>query len=102
MGGYREKVLRSFKEVREALKHLDFDAGLRIKGSLSEFSEGGFIFLSRSAEGFIVNICDAVRDEETGSLVTGEREKWLKFRDLDEVMKFILKAAQRPLKAYLY
>ncbi len=102
MEGYREKALRSFKEVREALTNLDFDAGIRIKGSLSEFSEGGFIFLSRSTEGFTVNLCDAVRDEKTGLLLAGGKEKWLKFKDLDEVMKFILKAAQRPLKAYLY
>jgi len=102
MEGYREKALKSFKEVREALRNLDFDAGIRIKGSLSEFSEGGFIFLSRSTEGFTVNLCDAVRDEKTGLLLAGGKEKWLKFKDLDEVMKFILKAAQRPLKAYLY
>jgi hypothetical protein len=102
MEGYREKKLRSFKEVREALTHLDFDAGIRIKGSLGEFSEGGFIFLSKSTEGFTVNVCDAIRDEKTGLLVAGEKEKWLKFNDLEEVMKFVLKAAQRPLKAYLY
>jgi len=102
MKGYKEKALKSFKEVREALRNLDFDAGIRIKGSLSEFSEGGFIFLGRSTEGFTVNVCDAVRDEKTGLLLAGGKEKWLKFKDLDEVMKFILKAAQRPLKAYLY
>ena len=102
MEGCREKALRSFKKVREALTNLDFDAGIRIKGSLSEFSEGGFIFLGRSTEGFIVNVCDAVRDKKTGLLLAGGKEKWLKFKDLDEVMKFILKAAQRPLKAYLY
>jgi len=49
-----------------------------------------------------VNVCDAVRDKKTGLLLAGGKEKWLKFKDLDEVMKFILKAAQRPLKAYLY
>ena len=102
MEGYREKALKSFKEIREALAHLDFDAGIRIKGSLSDFSEGGFIFLSKSTEGFTVNICDAVRDGKTGLLVAGGKEKWLKFKDLEEVIKFILKAAQRPLKAYLY
>ena len=102
MKGYKEKALKSFKEVREVLRNLDFDAGIRIKGSLSEFSEGGFIFLGRSTEGFTVNVCDAVRDEKTGLLLAGGKEKWLKFKDLDEVMKFILKAAQRPLKAYLY
>jgi hypothetical protein len=102
MEGYREKALKSFKEVKEALAHLDPDAGIRIKGSLSEFCEGGLIFLSKSTEGFTVNICDAVRDEKTGLFGVGKREEWLKFKDLEEVMKFVLKAAQRPLKAYLY
>lgn len=102
MGGYREKALRSFKEIKAALAHLDADAGIRVRGSLSEFSEGGFIFLGRSTEGFTVNVCDAVRDLKTGLLVAGKREKWLRLKDLDEVMEFVLKAAQRPLKAYLY
>ena len=102
MEGYREKTLRSFKELKAELARLDLDAGIRIKGSLKEFSEGGFIFISRSREGFTINICDAIRDKKTGLLLAGDREKWLKFKSLDKVMELIIKAAQRPLRAYLY
>jgi len=102
MEGYREKALRSFKELKAELARLDPDAGIRIKGALKEFREGGFIFISRSPEGFTVNICDAIRDEKTGLLLARGRERWLKFKSLDEVMELIIKAAQRPLRDYLY
>ncbi|MFN3621501.1 MAG: hypothetical protein ACK4TI_01285 [Nitrososphaerales archaeon] len=101
MEGYREKVLRTFKELRAALEQLDSDAGIRISGSFAEFDGGGFIFISKAEEGFIVNICDSVKDG-SGVFIPGEREKWLNLKNVAEVMNFILKTAKRPLKAYLY
>ncbi|MEM1994549.1 MAG: hypothetical protein QXW32_03620 [Nitrososphaerales archaeon] len=101
MEGYREKVLRTFKELRAALEQLDSDAGIRVKGSLAEFDDGGFIFISKAEEGFIINICDSTKDDN-GVLIPSRKEKWLNLKSVAEVMDFILKSAKRPLKAYLY
>lgn len=100
MKGYKEKGLRTFRELKAALEHLDADAGIRVEGSIAGFNDS-FIFVSRGAEGFIVNVCDSVRDE-SGAVVPGRSERWLNLKSLDEVMEFIVKSAKRPLRAYLY
>lgn len=101
MRGYRERTIRTFKELRAALEHLDSDAGIRIKSSLKEFNDGGFIFISKSGEVFTINICDSIKCSN-GILIAGGKEKWLYLKSVDEVMDFILKSAKRPLKAHLY
>ncbi len=101
MKGYREKSLRTFKDLRAALEQLDPDAGVRVEAAFAEFNGGGFIFIGRAAEGYIVNICDSVKNDD-GLQVPAGKERWLTLKSVDEVMELILRAATRPLKAYLY
>jgi len=63
---YREERIRSFKELRDRVRALDEDEGIRIFGRVKGFRNGGFIFLGIYVERYCVMIRDRVWDPRRG------------------------------------
>jgi hypothetical protein len=99
---YREERIRSFKELRDRVRALDEDEGIRIFGRVKGFRNGGFIFLGIYVERYCVMIRDRVWDPKRGAYSVGPRRKYLYFHSMEELWEFLKGAIERPLKAWLY
>ena len=99
---YREKKIRSVKELNRTIEGLEPDEGLRIIGSLQGFSKGGFVFITKPSERYCVNICERVFDRSLKAIVPGGKEEWFYASTSADVWSLIETRIKRPLEAWLY
>jgi len=102
MSRYREKKIRSLKELRRALEGLELDQGVRIICRLGDDSKEGFLFLTKPSERYCINICSRLYDENLKSYVPGGEEEWIYCESVDEVWKRVKAYVQSPLQAWIY
>lgn len=102
MPRYSEIRLTSFLELSRAITTLDPDEGIRVEGGLSEFENGGFIFVTKSSKKYCVNVCDRVLDKDSNLYVPGGHDEWHYFSKVEKVQKVLRRMARKPLRAWFY
>jgi len=99
---YRERCIRTFKDLKVTVEALDPDEGVRILGSSKDLRGGGFIFIAKKSNRYCVNITERIVDERLGEYIPGGREEWLYLQNAEDVMNIVKDKAARPLKAWVY
>jgi hypothetical protein len=99
---YNDKKIKNLEELRRLINALELDEGIRIIGSDSRFKRGGFIFITKQAEKYCVNICDRIFDIEYSSYIPGGKEEFLYFSDPNEVFEQLNNRMKKPLSAWFY
>ena len=100
MKPYREKLIRSFGELRKIMQSLDPDEGIRVN-SLSDGSKC-FTFVTKKGDRYTVNTAKKVYDKSLKAYVPGGEESWFHTSDIEEALPKIMQEAERPLRAYSY
>ena len=83
------------------MRDLEEDEGLRIVGRMSEFTGGGFLFVSIRQGKFRVNVCDRIQHTKK-TFLPGRGGEWYEFDSFDEAWKFIIERIRRPVQAWVY
>ncbi len=99
---YREKRIRTIKELREYIYALDEDEGIRIFGRVKGFVKGGFIFVGIYMGRYCVRICDRVWDRKRKTFLVGKKSKNLYFLKIEDLFEFLQSNIERPINAWLY
>lgn len=99
---YSERPIRDERDLLDFIDALDEDEGIRINGDLKNHVNGGYIFVGYYRGNFCVNICDKVWSRTLHKHVAGGNDEWYYFDTGKEACRFVLKEAQRPLRAWLY
>lgn len=99
---YKECRIRNIKELKEQIRNLDEDEGIRISGRKEGFKNGGFIFLGFFRGKYCVNISDRLWNKVTKTYTAGGKEEFFYFKNSDEAWSFIEPIVERPLMAWVY
>jgi hypothetical protein len=99
---YRERRLESAALLKKHMQALDEDEGIRIEGNLPDLANGGYIFVGFYRGSYCVNLCDRVRDRQSGAYTVGANDRWFYFEKLPDLWKFLQPLIRKPLKAWLY
>ncbi|MFQ6134193.1 MAG: hypothetical protein ACE5KU_00055 [Nitrososphaerales archaeon] len=105
---FSEKRIHSLRELKKIIEFLDLDEGVRVLGRIEGLRGGGFIFITtshsatESSQRYCVNTAERIYDEEAKMHLPGGREEFLYFSDVEEVVKYIEKNADKPLRAWNY
>tara|TARA_B100000749_G_C18390917_1_gene450212 strand:- start:279 stop:584 length:306 start_codon:yes stop_codon:yes gene_type:complete len=99
---YRETKIKNTKHLKEILDALDPDEGIRILGNMSEFKKGGFIFINKPSNYFIVNLCDRVYDKQYMINLPGGKDEFINYSSSDEVLVNLKIKFAIPFIAALY
>ncbi|HXZ91124.1 MAG TPA: hypothetical protein VEG61_08675 [Candidatus Dormibacteraeota bacterium] len=102
VGRYSERRIKDERDLLDFIDALDEDEGIRLDGDLKNHLNGGFIFVGTYRGSYCVNICDRVWNPKLRKHVAGEKDEWYYFETGKEAWRFVLKEAQRPLRAWLY
>ena len=94
---FTESRIRTKDELKRFLQTMDRDEGVRIKGNVQGFKEGGLIFVTPSGEGYFINLTEHKKNRHTK--VT---EKWKFADDVKEVMEFVEANRSKPLESWSY
>ena len=97
-----EDPVSSVTRLRELMKHLEDDQGLRVVGKVSRFGGGGFIFIGVYGGRYQMNICDRVRSGKSGAWTVGRRDEWYQFERFDQAWSFLRPLIKSPLRAWVY
>lgn len=99
---YSEHRIESLNELYVLIQAMDQDEGIRIRGEVDGFENGGFIFVAKSGSRYCINICDRVYDPEKKVFTVGGRDRWLYFESFDEAWETVRKLIRNPIEAYSY
>ena len=99
---YRETKIKDTKHLKGLLDALDPDEGIRILGNIPEFKKGGFIFINKPSDYFIVNFCDRVYDKQHMINLPGGKDEFVKYYSSDEVLVNLKIKFAIPFTAALY
>lgn len=94
-----EKRLGTLQEVAEELETLDFDGGIRVRGSYG--GEPCFIFITRAGDEFAMALYSGKKGA-SGSEIPDKRLMLKEYRSAAPIMKFLEGEALDPLEAFSY
>jgi len=92
-----ESRIKTKDDLKRFLQTMDRDEGVRIRGNVHGFKDGGLIFITPSGDGYFINLSE--HRKKRHMKVT---EKW-KFADnVKEVMEFVEANRSKPLESWSY
>lgn len=94
---FSESRIKTKDDLLRFLKTMDRDEGVRIRGNVQGFKEGGLIFITPSGEGYFINLT-----EHKKNLHTKVTEKWKFVDNVKEVMEFVEANRSKPLESWSY
>lgn len=94
---FSESRIKTKDDLLQFLKTMDRDEGVRIRGNVQGFKEGGLIFITPSGEGYFINLTEHKKNRRTK--VT---EKWKFVDNVKEVMEFVEANRSKPLESWSY
>ncbi len=94
---FSESRIKTKDDLLRFLKTMDRDEGVRIRGNVQGFKEGGLIFITPSGEGYFINLAEHKKNRHTK--VT---EKWKFVDNVKEVMEFVEANRSKPLESWSY
>jgi hypothetical protein len=99
---YSEHKIESLNELSVLMQAMDQDEGIRIRGEVEGFENGGFIFVTRSASRYCINVCDRVFDPIRKTYSVGGNDVWFYFDTFEEAWAKLATLIRNPIEAYAY
>ena len=99
---YEERRIKTVDELRDLIKTLDLDEGIRIRGDLKAFPNGGFIFITKMGNRYTINTTEQILHVDRKTYVPGGAEKWFFASTPDETWVLIMNKITSPLEAWIY
>jgi|YelNatPaOPRAMG01_1025707.scaffolds.fasta_scaffold08322_8 hypothetical protein len=94
-----EKRLDAYVQLRDELRNLDPDGGIRLHAWYRETK--CFAFVNRSRAGYVIAV-HRVKKAKKCMEVPGKRLDFKEFGSLDDAASFLESIAASPFEAYLY
>ncbi|MCZ6613837.1 MAG: hypothetical protein O6762_04060 [Thaumarchaeota archaeon] len=94
---FTESRIRTKDNLKRFLQTMDRDEGVRIRGNVQGFKEGGLIFITPSGGGYFINLSEHKKNRHTK--VT---EKWIFEDNVKKVMEFVEANRSKPLESWSY
>jgi len=94
---FTESRIRTKDDLKRFLQTMDRDEGVRIRGNVQGFKEGGLIFITPSGGGYFINLSEHRENRHTK--VT---EKWIFEDNVKKVMEFVEANRSKPLESWSY
>jgi hypothetical protein len=101
LSAYKERKITDVRTLKNCIRALDIDEGIRINGTYKTFGNV-FIFVTKTGAEYTLEIVQRLKDEMSRKFVPGQKREFLTFRDYEEVWKFLENYKQTPLEAWYY